>query len=232
MRPEKENVQKYKEPKKDYDEKYEEDYCVDECDYEEYDKKYCGCNYNKKQEKKLIQTKVIKGKGSEDFFLEADFTIPDTTGQGPLYLIESVTTWVDVYDAKVVCDNKVIFNAWVYENIIYKVFDDATSEEGGVTVTGPVAQVTKSVPLAGCINIDTKHCGKLNPCEDIVEVLNAKVVGGVEDKLGEQEEFDSENNPFNPPIYTYGRIHEKMCIKIEVKVVRWEHVAVETEEKC
>lgn len=224
MRPEKEISPKNGHYKKDYDEKYEEDYHMMECDYKDYDKK---------SEKKLIQTKVIKGKGSDDFFIEADFTIPDATGQGSLYLIESVTTWVEVYDAKVVCDDKVIFNAWVYKNIIYKGFGGVETPglDEGVTVTGPVQHITKAIPLAGCINIDTKKCEKLNPCEDIAEVIKARVIGEVDDKLDEIE-VDNSGVSYNPPVYTYGRVHEKMCVRIEVKVVRWEHLSIEIQDKC
>lgn len=179
---------------------------------------------------KTIQTKVVKGKGCEDFFLEVDFDFPVGT---PFYIIESVNTWVDVYDAQVIRENKVIFNAWVYKNIIYKTVSGSPVQEteGGVTVSGGVDHMTKSIHLAGCINIDTKGCDKLNPKEDSAEVLKAYVIGDVEEKLGETEIKDGSSS-YKPPIYVYGKLHEKMCVKVEVKVVRWEHVKIEVEGKC
>lgn len=221
---------------------YDDEYDMKECDHHECDKR-CGdkeydrecdrkCdhhNHDKKCDVKVLQSKVIKGTGCETFFLEADFDFPVGT---PLYLIESIDTWVDVYDTKVICENKVIFNAWVYKNIIYKVKGTATAEEcGGVTVTGGVDHITKAIPLAGCIDIDTKCCEKLNPKVDCAEVLKAYVIGDVEDKL-EKYEVKNGDMPFNPPVFVYGSLHEKMCVRIDLKVVRWEHVTVEVKEKC
>ncbi|CUO19305.1 MULTISPECIES: hypothetical protein [Clostridium] len=204
----------------DYDKKCEHDYDDRKCEHHDYDKKH---------DVKVIQTKVIKGTGCKDFFLEADFDFPQGT---PLYLIESIDTWVDVYDTKVICEDKVIFNAWVYKNIIYKVVSGSPVQDDGVTVTGGVDHITKAIPLAGCINIDTKKCGKLDPCRDFAEVIKAKVIGHVEDKLEKVEIKQGNGESFNPPVFVYGSLHEKMCVRIDLKVVRWEHVSVEIEDKC
>lgn len=212
---------------------YHNDYDC-KCDYKEYDSEFndydkkCDYHHDEKHDLKLIQTKVIKGTGCEDFFLEADFDFPVGT---PLYLIESIDTWVDVYDTKVICENKVIFNAWVYKNIIYKVVSGSPVQDDGVTVTGGVDHITKAIPLAGCINIDTQKCGKLDPCRDFVEVIKAKVIGHVEDKL-EKVEIKNGGSSFNPPVFVYGSLHEKMCVRIDLKVVRWEHLSIETKDKC
>ena len=177
----------------DHDEKCEHYDYDEECDHYDYDEKreHHECDKkrehhecDKKREVKVLQTKVIKGTGCKDFFLEADFDFPQGT---PLYLIESIDTWVDVYDTKVICEDKVIFNAWVYKNIIYKVVSGSPVQDDGVTVTGGVDHITKAIPLAGCINIDTKKCGKLDPCRDFAEVIKAKVIGHVEDKLEKVE---------------------------------------------
>ena len=119
----------------DYDKKCEHDYDDRKCEHHDYDKKH---------DVKVIQTKVIKGTGCKDFFLEADFDFPQGT---PLYLIESIDTWVDVYDTKVICEDKVIFNAWVYKNIIYKVVSGSPVQDDGVTVTGGVDHITKAIPF-------------------------------------------------------------------------------------
>lgn len=221
---------------KDYDRECDKEYdkeCDRKCDNKydgeynrEYNKKECGERFHDRDRHdiKTIQTKVIKGKGSEDFFLEADFNFPE---EAPLFLIESIDTWVDVYDTKVINEDKVIFNAWVYKNIIYKVASKTSEIDNGVTVTGPVKHITKAIPLAGCINIKLKGCEKLNCREDIAEVLKASVIGHVEEKQEKAKVCDS-----TPPVYVYGSLHEKMCVKVEVKVVRWEHVTIESNDKC
>lgn len=211
-----------------YDAECVEEYDMKDCDHHDYDEKCEHYEHDEKCDVKVLQTKVIKGTGCEDFFLEADFDFPNGT---PLYLIDSIDTWVDVYDTKVISENKVIFNAWVYKNIIYKVVGLTTAEEGGVTVTGGVDHITKAIPLAGCINIDTRGCEKLNPKADFAEVVKACVIGDVEDKL-EKREIKNGDYSFNPPVFVYGSLHEKMCVRIKVKVVRWEHVRVEVKEKC
>ena len=221
----------------DHDEKCEHYDYDEECDHYDYDEKreHHECDKkrehhecDKKREVKVLQTKVIKGTGCKDFFLEADFDFPQGT---PLYLIESIDTWVDVYDTKVICEDKVIFNAWVYKNIIYKVVSGSPTQDDGVTVTGGVDHITKAIPLAGCIDIDTKGCEKLNPKTDFAEVIKACVIGEVEDKL-EKYEIKNGDASFNPPVFVYGSLHENMCVRIDLKVVRWEHVSVEIEDKC
>lgn len=221
---------------KGYGREYDEEYYMKECYHQDHD---CKCDnkeynrdcydYDKKRDVKVIQTKVIKGTGCKDFFLEADFDFPQGT---PLYLIESIDTWVDVYDTKVICEDKVIFNAWVYKNIIYKVVSGSPVQDDGVTVTGGVDHITKAIPLAGCIDIDTKKCVKLDPCRDFAEVIKAKVIGHVEDTLEKVEIKQGNGDSFNPPVFVYGSLHEKMCVRIDLKVVRWEHVSVEIEDKC
>lgn len=177
----------------------------------------------KRPDNKMIQTKVIKGKGEEDFFLEADFSFPV-----PFFKIESVDTWVDVYDATVINGNKVIFNAWVYKNVIYKVAEDATETDGVVTINGGIDHVTKRIPLAGCINIHLKDKERVCPEEDIAEVLEAYVIGDVEENLYPDDIINEDTNlPFVPTIKKYTGLHEKMCVRVAVKVVRWEHVEIE-----
>lgn len=180
----------------------------------------------KRPDNKVIQTKVIKGKGEEDFFLEADFTF-----DCKFFKIESVDTWVDVYDTTVINGNKVIFNAWVYKNVIFKVADTASQTDGVVTINGPIKHITKRIPLAGCIDIHLKDKEKVCPQEDIAEVLEAYVIGDVEENLYPSEIQDSNNSGFVPPIYAYWGLHEKMCVKVAVKVVRWEHVEIE-DKRC
>lgn len=208
-------------------------------------------NFDKPQTK-IIQTKVVLGVGSEEFFKEVDFYFP--RGK-ELYLIEKVSKWIDVYDTKVVGGNKVIFNAWIYKNIAYKTAECLyTDKDGDVTVTGDIVHVTKRVPLAGCIKIKPE-CGAKIKEKDFAEVLEAEVVGEVEELLCPKKLRDKPPYPFmedkedeckkdedkkdykpcrelkpikcdGEPVYVYRSLHEKMCIKIKVKVVGWEHIPI------
>lgn len=51
----------------------------------------------------------------------------------------------------------------------------------------------------------------------------AKVIVQIPTAMTKYREFD-------PPLNQYARLREKMCIKIKVKVVRTEHISIETEE--
>ena len=181
----------------------------------------------RRTEKKLLQTKVIRGKGEADFFLEADF---DFSGN-PFFKIESVDTWVDVYDVNVIKGNKVIFNAWVYKNIIYKTSTQVGQIDGIVTVNGGIEHITQRIPLAGYIDIKIKDKECINPEEDIAEVIDAYVIDDVEENLIPEAITNAENQLLIPPLYRYSALHEKMCVKVAVKIVRWEHVEVEVEDQ-
>lgn len=190
---------------------------------------------------KVIQTKVVLGKGKEDFFKEVDF---DFAPGKELFMIQKVDKWVDVYSAKVVGGNKVIFNAWIYKNIAYKVACKppyVDPKDGIVTVAGDIVHITKRIPLAGCIDID--ECGVKLKETDMAEVLEAEVLGDVEELLcpvplggllypgmdGKDECGKGKPQPYkceDQPMYAYKKLHEKMCIRIKVKVVRWEHIPV------
>lgn len=193
---------------------------------------------------KVIQTKVILGKGSEDFFKELDFEFPKGK---ELYMIEKIKKWIDVYDVKVVDGNKVIFNAWIYKNIAYKTakFVD-TNKDGTITVAGDIVHITKRESIAGCIDIKPEYGCKIKD-NAFAEVLEAEVVGEVDDLLCpmpvrkyspypaidgiEEDKGDMFKPPVKDyceeePVYVYKKLHEKMCIKIKVKVVAWEHFPV------
>jgi len=195
---------------------------------------------------KVIQTKVVLGKGSEDFFKELDFDFP--LGK-ELYKIEKITKWIDVYDLKVVGGNKVIFNAWIYKNIAYKTAKCVDTDKlGSITVTGDIVHITKRVGLAGCIDITPDYGCKIKEGA-FAELLEAEVVGEVEDLLcpipvrkfppypamegvkldGKEESKECYKPKYNceeEEVYVYRKLHEKMCIKIKVKVVQWEHFPV------
>ena len=194
------------------------------------DEKDIDCN-RQYPDKKIIQTKVIVGKGEEDFFLESDFNFDKIPDAEPFLKIVDIDTWVDVYDAQVIKGNKVIFNAWIYKNVTYKMVKGCLEEspDGEVTINGAIRHITKRIPLAGCIDIKSKE--KINPKEDIAEVLDAYVIGEVEETL-EKSALRTATAKVEPPIYEYKKLHEKMCVKIAVKVVRWEHVQIKTEERC
>ena len=180
--------------------------------------------------RKTIQTKVVKGTGEKDFFLEVDFDLPSAD---PLYKIYSIDTSVDVYETKLIKGNKIIFNAWINKKIVYKIPDNPSNPEGIATIQGRIAHITKEIPLAGFVDIDVKGCEKLNINEDFAEVLAAYVVGDSEQYLEKREVKYTDSTgslqSFVPKIYKYSKIHEKLCVKIAFKVVRWEHLSIEVE---
>ena len=105
-------------------------------------------------------------------------------------------------------------------------------DSGGIV--GSLAGQRLLVPImvgygSQCIDIKSKE--KINPKEDIAEVLDAYVIGEVEEPL-EKSALRTATAKVEPPIYEYKKLHEKMCVKIAVKVVRWEHVQIKTEERC
>ena len=201
---------------------------------------------------KIIQTKVVLGKGAEEFFKEADFEFP--MGK-ELFKIEKINKVVKVTDVKVVGGNKVIFNAVIIKNIAYKTAKcvDTDYKDDTVTVTGDIVHITKKIPFAGCIDIKPEYGCKLNE-DSFAEVLEAEVIGEVEELLcpmpvkkhppypvmdglvmeGKEEEKLGGGDCYKPryekceeePVLVYKRLHEKMCIKIKVKVVAWEHFPV------
>lgn len=198
---------------------------------------------------KVVQAKVVVGKGSGDFFKEVDFDFP--MGK-ELFMIQKVHKWIDVYDVKVVGGNKVIFNAWIYKNVAYKTAcHPCVDKDGIVTVSGDIVHITKRIPLAGCIDVET-DCGfkfkKGDKAEGLeAEVLEAEVIGEVEDLLCPKELGKESHYPLleegkmggkgkmpceysakcdEDPVVVYKRLHEKMCIRIKVKVVKMEHLSV------
>lgn len=203
---------------------------------------------------KTIQTKVIQGKGIGEFFLEVDFNfceepffkIEDVNTWVDVYDTK-------VMSGNKVVFNAWIYKSVVYETI--EKCNGIVEENGIVTLNGILRHKTKRIPMTGFIDISMKNGETLKPHEDIAEVLNAYVSAEVEEELlpeeikkenkqlrqqsngmqysyNRQESFKENVNcnicdSYIEPIYKYRRLHEKMCVRIEVKVVRWEHITLE-----
>lgn len=162
---------------------------------------------------KVLQTKVIVGTGTAQFFLEEDIRfVPPIP---PVFYVEEIKKMIDVYDTKVI-PGKVIFNAWVWKNINYKTAKKIS--EDGSQVNGPLWHSTTKKPLAGFVVI------KPSPGEKILEGDQAEVteafVEGEKDELGGDVDMGC-------GVKVYTKIHEKMVIRISFKVVRTEHVPVQ-----
>ncbi|HBR03477.1 MAG TPA: hypothetical protein DD738_12800, partial [Ruminiclostridium sp.] len=71
--------------------------------------------------RKILQVPVIVGKGSEQFFVEKDVKISPPSP--PIFKIEEIEKKVVVTDAQVI-PGKVIFNAYIWKNVIYKTVED------------------------------------------------------------------------------------------------------------
>lgn len=206
---------------------------------------------------KTIQSKVIQGKGIGEFFLEIDFDfceepflkIEDVNTWVDVYDTKVMSGNKVVFSAW-------LYKSVVYETI--EKCNGITEENGIVTLNGVIRHKTKRVPMTGIIDINMKNGEILRPHEDIAEVLNAYVSAEVEEELLAEEikkenkqlkqqnnrmyyaynrqEVVQENINFNrcdsyiDPIYIYRRLHEKMCVRIEVKVVRWEHITVQVQK--
>lgn len=216
----------------------------------------------------VIQTNVVLAKAEKIFFQEVEFDFTDICPHG-IFMVENVTENVEVqpYCTK---GNAVMFNAWIYKNIAYKVYDKAFIDKAGnPTVVGELRHMTKVIEFGGCIEmppfIGCKPCDKY-----VAEVIKAKVIGSNDQLLGPVEIYKpiSPMPPmpvppcqggkkylygngqlgvqgsvaqgpaiaqapvapqpcsFEPPIYQYKKLKEKMCIEIEVKVVTTKHLGV------
>ncbi|MCY6355620.1 hypothetical protein [Clostridium sp. ZS2-4] len=163
--------------------------------------------------RKILQTKVIVGRGTAQFFLEKDIAfLPPIP---PVFYVKEIKKWVDVYNMKVI-PGKVIFNAWVWKDINYKTAQYVC--EGGNQVNGPLYHSTTKMPLAGFVDITPVPGEEILPTDE-AEVLEAFVEG--------EKDHWSDEVDVGKGVIAYKKVHEKMVIKITFKVVRIEHVPVE-----
>lgn len=215
----------------------------------------------KKEKKRILQTKVIVGKGKSQFFVESDTCIAPPSP--PVFKIVAVDAEVEVYDAKLITGGdcecgwaKVLFNAKIKKNVIYKTVEHI--HDG--TVNGPLYHSTFCVPFGGFVEIEALKGEKIKEC-DIAEVIKAKFEGAKEvlhdeaiirckkeeprvkyeemrgcrmnDGCKKHEEACEVKKleEERDEVKVYNKLLEKMVVEIEFKVVRVEHVCVE-EEHC
>lgn len=164
--------------------------------------------------KKILQVPVIMGEGEEQFFIEKDICIAPPSP--PVYMIEDVKEWVDVYSTKVI-NNKVIFNAYLWKDIVYKTVEHV--HDG--TVNGPMYHSTFKLPFGGFVKI--KHFDNEKVKEgDTAELLEARVEGS-KDHLHDECVIQG--------FKVYNKLLEKTVVKLRFKVTRIEHVPVVCESK-
>lgn len=163
--------------------------------------------------KKILQVPVIVGKGSEQFFIEKDVTIPPSNPA--IFKIEKIDRKVVVTDANVI-PGKVIFNAFIWKNVTYKTVEDVCD---GV-VTGQVNHITFKIPFGGFVEIKPIGCEKIEKT-DSAELLEAFVEG-------EKEFLHDESICKGQKVFC--SLLEKDVVKITFKVVRIEHIPVCVED--
>ncbi|MCX7772175.1 MAG: DUF3794 domain-containing protein [Clostridia bacterium] len=168
--------------------------------------------------KKVLQVPVIIGKGSGQFFVEKDVMISPPSP--PIFKIEEIDKKVIVTDFSVI-PGKVIFNAYIWKNVIYKTVEDVCD---GI-VNGPIFHSTFKIPFGGFVEIHPIGCECIRE-SDIAELLEAFVEG-------EKDFLHCETCVKGEKVFTH--LLEKDVVKIVFKVVRIEHVEVccdeEEEEK-
>ena len=160
--------------------------------------------------KKTLQVPVIVGEGEAQFFIEKDICISPPSP--PVYKIEDIKKWIEVYSAKVIC-GKVIFNAYLWKDIVYKTVEHV--HDG--TVNGPVYHSTLKIPFGGFVEIKPYDCEKVTEGDD-PELLEA-VVEGAKDILHDEECILGET--------VFNKLLEKTVVKLKFKVTRPQHVKVE-----
>ncbi len=213
----------------------------------------------KKEKKRVLQTKVIVGKGKSQFFVESDICIPPSP---PIFKIVAVDAEVEVFDTKIITGGdckwgwaKIIFNAVIKKNVIYKTVEHI---HDGI-VNGPLYAVTFKVPFGGYVDVEPLKGEKVKDC-DIVEVLKAKFEGAKEVphdevlvyakaeearkpeirgcrmpddmrgcKMMHEEVCELKKEEEKHEVKVFKKLLEKMVVELEFKVVRTEHVCVEEE---
>jgi hypothetical protein len=172
--------------------------------------------------KKIIQVPVIVGKGSAQFFVEKDVTISPPSP--PIFKIEDIKKKVFIIDAHVI-PGKVIFNAKIWKNVVYKTVEDVCD---GV-VNGPLFHSTFEIFFGGFVEMDPVGCEKVKE-GDVAELLEA-FVEGEKDFLHCEDCIKG--------VTVFKKLLEKDVVKVAFKVVRTEHLVVcsdeekkEEEKKC
>lgn len=164
--------------------------------------------------KKTIQVNVIVAKGSEQFFVEKDVQISPPSP--PIFKVEEIDKKVIIIDSQVI-KGKVIFNAKLRKNVIYKTVEDVCD---GI-VNGPLFHATFEIPFGGFVEVKPINCEEAME-GDTAEVLEA-FVEGEKDFLHCESEVKG--------VKVFNKLLEKDVIRITFKVVRTEHLEVCAEEE-
>ena len=163
--------------------------------------------------KKILQVPVVVGKGSEQFFVEKDVKISPPSP--PIFKIEEIDKKVVITDASVI-PGKVIFNAYIWKNVIYKTVEDVCD---GI-VNGPIFHATFKIPFGGFVEIDPIGCNKVKE-GDVAELLEA-FVEGEKDFLHCESTYKG--------VTVFNELLEKDVVKVCFKVIRIEHIPVVCED--
>lgn len=200
----------------------------------------------------IIEVNTLVGMGQQDFYDTVDFDFGPTPND-ELFIIQDVHKWIDIYDLTVIRGNKVIYNGYLWKNIIYKTAENTkVGKDRSVVVKGDVKQQTIRKRIEGVIDITPEMGMFIDPQKDKAILLCAFVLGEYEEKLEPRklqasqmgykpEEQKQEtrylkqnqqgaacSNPapqpvpiIDPPdIESYKKLHEKICYRIRIKVVR------------
>ena len=172
---------------------------------------------------KLIQTKVVIAQGTENIFQQYLIDLTEKVeGHEPdgIFMIESVKSWFELKDAHVTREGSVvIFDGYIHKNIMYKAKGASEGDSENDTVIGEIKHITIKRPFNGLVEVTPiDKCVCFDPDTDFVELVEAKILGEVDDPI-ERESIDK-----------ITKINEKMAIRMTFKVVRWEHLKVETDE--
>ena len=173
--------------------------------------------------KKILQVNVVVGKGSGQFFVEKDVTISPPSP--PIFKIEENDKKAFITSADVI-PGKVMFNAVLWKNVIYKTVEDVCD---GI-VNGPIFHATFKVPFGGFVELDPVGCERAKE-GDTAELLEA-CVEGQKDFLHCEDEIKG--------VTVFKKLLEKDVIKLTFKAVRVQHIPVscdedeeeEKEDKC
>lgn len=172
---------------------------------------------------KKIETEVVLGVGEDNFFKEVEFDFSNIKG---IFMVENIDERIDVYDVVPIDCDSVIFSAYIYINVAYKLAGYTGNDtKCNATICGDIKHMTKRIPFGGCIKINRESKEHFNK-NDIAKVVNACIEGSHNTLIGPQE-----IGKFDTPIYNYKKLNDKVCIKIKVKVVRDEIVTIYAEDK-
>lgn len=205
---------------------------------------------------KVIKANVVLAESEKLFFKEVDFDFNLVDSQMPgddnkgkrLFMVENITEDVKV-KAYPTRDRAIMFNAWITKNIAYKVVKQeydvtctkistigvgVSDKNGYPTVYGPICHMTKVIDFGGYIEMDLPE-GEVLKESDVIEVISAEVVGSHDELLNSEPIYEMNKDDifqlnkysiFDPELFQYAKLREKMCIKIKVRVIRNEDISI------